>query len=101
MLNSYVSYQLFKRSFEMNENIIIHSYNFKETFEFWEINFIEKLIQINGKKMNMINKIEMNIYDKQFSHFTYILIDIFDKYHSSYNIMLNSLFLLHQLSIFL
>ena len=46
MLNSYILYQLYKNISDSMNIIIIHFYDIKKAFEFWEIDFIDNLVKI-------------------------------------------------------
>ena len=46
MLDSYISCQFYKNVSDSMNIVIIHSYDVKKAFEFWEIDFVDSLVKI-------------------------------------------------------
>ena len=62
ILNSYIFYQLYKYSLKMKSNMIIYLYDIKNTFQFWEINFIEYLTKTHIENKYIIIIIDYIIF---------------------------------------
>ncbi len=61
ILNLYIFYQLYKSDLKSLEIMIIHFYNIKKFFNFWEIDFINYLIKISYENKYFIIVIDYNI----------------------------------------